>query len=278
MTFSLILPLLVVPKWEFPAEPLPSQVARGVKAYVEGRGLERTFLEDRKALGTWFDGKAKRDVEEVIWFTPGIVSRWLGYLEAKEKWPPGVLQGRWSRIREALNGNVVFVVRLSAFPKIDALEPSNVGPSSAIDLDEVRFLVTVGGAWLPRSPIKERWLGLASFAVAFGKPKPGVLGPMFLEPKVTTIARLQSRERRPIERFAWAAELPFSRELSPEFAEGSEDVWLPLGDFHAGWYLLQLPAPDGMASFQDIQVRVFSPRKERIASFSLAPPVSEKAP
>src|SRR5689334_4109662 len=98
----------------FPVEPIQIEVCRGEEVYRAGKGIERTLMEDRQAIGYWFDGRVRKDVEEAIWVSPTMVSRWLGYLQAKERWPKLELLNRWAALRDQLDGSLTFVVRLTA--------------------------------------------------------------------------------------------------------------------------------------------------------------------
>jgi hypothetical protein len=248
----------------FPPSPIQDQVARGEAAYRAGKGIDRVYAEDRQSLGLWFDGRVKRDVEEAIWLSPPLVSRWLGYLQARERWQPGEIGRRWDAVRSAVNGKLALVVRLCSYPKVDFFEPHLSLKESADETRDVRFIVTVGGASLPQAPRYDPYLGWFRLTPrrALGG---GATTPKLLEPGVAMVAEVISRDRRDIESFPWVRSLPFGEALASEFVEGADGYRAPLGDFVARWYLVVTPSPPEAALVHDFQLRVLSRRKERVA-------------
>ena len=93
----------------FPAEPIRSQVVVGaelahaapnlslsdpVRSPEPRSGLGRIWKSDRKPVGWWSNGYEKKSVEHVTWLSPELISRWLGFLEAREFWRKDELQIR----------------------------------------------------------------------------------------------------------------------------------------------------------------------------------------
>jgi len=69
-------------------------------------------------------------IEIAVFLSPSLVSRRLGYLQAREGWTNDQLETRWQLARETLGGRLSFLVRVCSFPKIDLLEeaPAENGP------------------------------------------------------------------------------------------------------------------------------------------------------
>ena len=58
--------------------------------------INRIWGEDRQTIGLWSNGYVKVPVEHVVWLSPSLVSRWLGFLSAREYWSDGELESRWT--------------------------------------------------------------------------------------------------------------------------------------------------------------------------------------
>jgi hypothetical protein len=251
----------------FPEQPIAGELKRGEATYRAGSGLDRVFMEDRKAIGFWFDGRTRRDIEFCLWLSPGLTARWLGYLAAKEKWSPVQLADRWDRVRRRLDGRLSFVVRLAAFPKVDPFEQTPCADADPREIDQVRFLVTFDGEGLPLPPPRP---GILEGAVA---PRTGPMAqegtriasfPVF---EARELVRTQARTASQSLQAPWYRSIGAEGALSPEFEPAEAAPGFPLGAYHAAWFLVTAPAPGLLP--KTVQVRVFSSRKERAASFSL---------
>lgn len=262
MLLSIAAAFAVLRPIAFPPSPIPYEVRRGAALYMAGKGIDRTSEEDRAILGVWFDGRIKRDVEEALWISPSFVSRWLGYLEAREKWFPGEIQLRWNAVRPLFDGRIALVVHLSAYPKWVDSDYGLTGKGDPAEVDDVRFLVTAGGE-LPEagafgSPYRAE--------IQWAHPRPE---PTLTEPHAALLLREQARSAGPLEGRDWVDAMPFLQAMVPEFRQPSGLRGIRLGGFHSAWYLLDLPASEAVRRSRSFDVRVFSPRKERIARFEL---------
>jgi hypothetical protein len=266
---ALLLPAIARPV-DFPEVPLAHEVAKGVRTYSLGKGLERLYLDDRQVVGRWFDGRIHRDADTVLWISPSLVSRWLGYLEAKEKWPAGELESRWRRLRSHLGGRLTFVSRVSSFPKMDMLEQEPAGRADPREASHIRILWTSSERPIPE--VEERKLIQVPGAVVrephFGKRS---LPEQRFEPEVCLLTRRQARDLDGLLREDWWLRVPFGEDLRPEFSPRCPEEGWPLGDFYSALYLASLPIPDGFAG-SGFELRLFSPRKERVAKYILGSP------
>lgn len=221
----------------FPADPIPGEMARGAEIYRKGKGIERTLLEDRVVLGLWFSGRKQEDVEEVIRLSPEMVSRWIGYLKAKERWSEETLNQRWDHIAEAMGEDTHFVVRLSAFPKmtLEDLEPALSRSADPNEISNVRF----------------------AFEIECGAKDPSA---MLLETS-------QTRDWKSLGDFKWYLSLPYGEALRPEFAT-TDDGWsYPVGDYYSAWYLVRIP--NHVVDLREPQsLLVFSKEKTRVARYN----------
>lgn len=265
------LPLLVLPlrPIDFPVEPIPREVIEGVRVYRFGKGVDRLYQDDRQSVGTWFDGKARRGVDTVLWVSPSLVSRWLGYLEAKEKWPEGELERRWSRIRTEMGGKLNFVVRACAFPKMDILEGQFEEPAKVFDPAEIRMLWTSSAERLNEVADRYPVVGLVKNESTPLTQSRRVPTAQRVEPKVCLLEEQWSRSASSIMAENWWRKAPFGEPLRGEFDRDSDGYQIPLGDFYAATYLASIPIPDGPLAGPSFELRVFRPRKEQVARFSL---------
>jgi hypothetical protein len=232
----------------FPDAPLADQVAigRSVATKEPRMSLRDLFRapeprsrvtevlgKDKVDVGWWSNGYTKVPVEHVVWLSPGLVSRWLGFLEAREYWPQGELDKRWSYIDANYGDRRAFIVQLTAYPKLPTYGIGEYKRTTAEEIENVRFVYTSG----ERSERME----------------------------AVRLAQWQSREREDLEDFPWWHFAPFGGQLIGEFEQYVAEEPLPLGDYHRAWYLLWAEGDDAQ-----FEVRILSRRKERVAKFGRA--------
>lgn len=232
---ALTLALAGLPPLAFPPDPIEREVEEGARLAREGASLDRLYQDDRRPVGYWFDGKWGQEVEFVTWISPRLVSRWLGYLERRELWEPDEIGRRWEELRRRLDGKMTFVVWLSAYPKRPMLELTPERPPVTTDLEGVKFFLTAGSA-------AQRARG-------------------------ELLARWQSRRRDKLGEFRWWLYVPFGELLTPVDRRLKDEPPFPLGDYHAAYYLVEGFSMPEMFEGQRFELRILSPRKERIAAF-----------
>lgn len=253
----------------FGPTPLPGQVVEGQRVYAQGKGIDRTLKDSRVVLGVWFDGRIKDDVESIVWISPRMASRWLGYLQAKEKWPKGEIQRRWDRIRDFVNGRMCFVVRLSAMPKLVGLEMESGGKPSTTDILEPSFRLTSGPGYpFPIPKLTDRILRSARkptypYLLKSGDPLPEPVEPCELH----LLARRQTRERSKLERYQWFQDLPLRDAFEFKNQTFEMDEGYGLGDFGSAWYWVSFPLGRWAACAGGFEVWVVTLNKERVGSF-----------
>lgn len=229
-----------------PEAPIADQVAIGRKVAVteprlsfkdlfrspEPRSRVTQVLgNDKVNVGWWSNGYTKVPVEHVVWLSPGLVSRWLGFLEAREYWKEGELERRWEAVSTAFGNRRAFVVQLTAYPKLPTYGVGEYERTTPEEIENVRFVYTSGEQ-------SERM-------------------------EAMRIAQWQSRDREDLEEFPWWQFVTFGDAFVGEFEKYAYSEPLPLGDYHRAWYLVWASGDD--ATFE---VRVLSRRKERVAKFS----------
>ncbi|MBX3119236.1 MAG: hypothetical protein KF784_09235 [Fimbriimonadaceae bacterium] len=249
----------------FPEAPIPHELVRGVSVFKAGKGLDRVLMDDRKAFGQWFDGKIRRDVDEVLRLSPALMSRWLGYLAAEEKWTPSKVAARWDKIKAELEGNHWFVVRLSAFPKLDLLDGSPSDSANASTLDNVRFQITLNGRKLPMSQTLDPIFG---YVPTHGRMPENYEKVRYVTTHIKNGPRVQTRHWKDIGGFSWVEPTALADILLPEFYEPKLVGGLPLGEYFATWYLVSTPVlQEKESSVESIELWVFQPKKQSMVSW-----------
>ena len=230
----------------FPNAPLADQVALGRElARKEPRleirdlfrspeprsSLSRIWGPERQVIGLWSNGYQKTPVEHVLWISPALVSRWMGFLDSREYWEDEELASRWASTAKLLGGRKTFIVQLTAFPKMPTYGVGDYERTSPEEIENVRFVYTSGER---SEPMQAQQLAL-----------------------------WESRDRSDLENFPWWQYLPLGRFLTGEFEQPVIDEPLPLGDYYRAWYVVSVPENEDTS----FEVRVLSRRKERVAEF-----------
>lgn len=230
----------------FPEAPLADQVALGrkianaeprfslndlVRPQIPRATFGKVWGADRQAIGWWSNGYVKLPAEDAVWVSPALVSRWLGFLSAREYWEEGELESRWKTISQAIGDRRLFIVQLTAFPKMPSYGISDYERTTPEEIENVRFVYSSG--------VKS------------------------VRMEAERLAQWQSRDRRDLDNFSWWQRLEFGPALTGEFEKSSFDEPLPLGDYYRAWYAVWVSGAEEPA----FEVRVLSRRKERVAKF-----------
>lgn len=260
MLCALSLLLATAPDFRFPAEPIVAELARGEKIYYQKRGIERTLMEDRVAVGKWFTGTVRKDTNQVIWLSPAMVSRWLGYLNAKEKWSKAEMNERWNLMLAALDGKLTFVVELYALPKqsdyFEVTESAATKPETALDIrflstyltdqvrDDSQHIESIVGQKRRQSPLERE------------------------EPRVSPFAVFRAYSLDDVQRWPWYSLDPVFDPLNTEFSKRRPTAYDGVvGDYVRAVYVVQASLPEKPIVWNQIELRAFAPGKEMIASF-----------
>lgn len=244
---SILLMAALAGRPQFPVEPIREHLVQGrllgrSKPKISSRDLfhspaprtsfDSIWKSDMQNIGWWSNGYSKQPVEQVIWLSPELMSRWLGFLQAREYWSDDELLERWGAVRERLTGSYTFIVQLAAFPKLPTYGIGDYVRSTPEELLNVRFVMTSRATSLP----------LQARQLAFW----------------------QARKRDELKRFDWWRTFEFGWALTGEFDLPSEPPFLAVGDYYRAWYLVSI---DTAPKFDRFEVRTLSRRKERVASF-----------
>ncbi|MBI1757208.1 MAG: hypothetical protein HYR64_08900 [Fimbriimonas ginsengisoli] len=230
---------------DFGPAPIAAELRRGEAIAAKGKGIERTLLEDRVAVGRWFDGRSKRDVEEIVWLSPRMVSRWLGYLRRREGWTDAELDGRWAAARVALSGKLSFVVRLASLPRLDPLLEEDGPPGAPEEMDSIRI----------------------SFAPLGAKGQPPSYEPL----AATVLAHRQDREPAEALKIAWHQTAPLAPILGEEFGPPEAGEGYEFGESRSTVWLASCPLPTDLWTHPGFAVQVAGARRTRAAHFRLHP-------
>ncbi len=135
----------------FGESPLPADFDEGQKIYNRKKGIDRTEKDARIVIGKWFDGDRVRDVEEAIFLTPGLLSRWLGYQQASGNTKDSVTKA-WKQYSTQYAAKSLTLIRLARLGTVDPVD-GDVQYSTRVDaLDNVRIeMRQEGQEWQPVS-------------------------------------------------------------------------------------------------------------------------------
>lgn len=253
----------------FGPEPLADQVAEGKKLYAKGKGIERTLRDGRSVIGVWFDGRIRDDVESMVWVSPRMASRWLGYLEAKEKWSKSEMLTRWAEIRAQVNGKLCFIVRLSAMPHLVGTEMESSGKPADTDILNPAFRLTSGPGYA--LPPQRKLAGLINLDELPGYPSelapvdplPEPVAPVDLR----LLARWQSRERSKLDAYEWYQGTPFEPLFMAHGQELVKDEGYGLGEYGSAWYWVSFDPTQLQSVAGGLDVWIVTANKERIGRF-----------
>jgi hypothetical protein len=130
----------------FGAKPLSGEIVVGTAA-AKRSGQDRCVGDARVVLGTWFDGLRKQSVEELVFLTPGHLSRWIGYgLGKGESFEDS--QKMWDNFSALSKGKMLGVIRLARLCSVD-IGDMDVRPDAspeALDTVKIRFR-RVSSSW-----------------------------------------------------------------------------------------------------------------------------------
>jgi hypothetical protein len=230
----------------FPEQPMAGQVTIGRSVYKSGAGIDRTLLGDRVTLGTWFDGRIRRAVDTLTWVSPELASRWFGYLAERDGWSDDIIAKHWVNARHRLDRNLTFIVRLSAFPKLDPLEFGSDAPAKPETLKGVRFRL----AYTP-------------------KRSNGVSAPIVASTAGTCAAMLEKYEPADVT----TRQFYSLTDLAPLFLDDGEtdrlDDGIPLGDYYGAVYLAVFPITPEMRRTTSFELTLQLNTKREHAAFNL---------
>ncbi len=235
--------------------PIQRELLLGESIERKRRGIERTLLADRSPIGEWFNGKEREQVEEAIWLSPELISRWLGWQQSREGWSPTEVQKRWNVARDRFNGKMTFVVRLTAFPKVDPLEGAGEPARLVDDLSDARGAVTYDG------PKKSPHQHAAT--------------------QNLLLQRLTENTPQEVLSAKWQSLPPFDDVLNGTFSASGSDTIDPnldfgLGDYSGALWLEQCDIPSDLYGRKNFDLQIVTAHKKRVAHFSLLRPKHEK--
>lgn len=239
----------------FDEVPIASQVLLGESIERQKRGVERTLLDDRQSIGVWFNGREKEGVEEAIWVSPSMVSRWLGWMQSREGWSSEEVLRRWTEARARFNGKLTFIVRMASFPKLDPVFDADAPASNKSDLADARGVVTYPS--YPKRPM--------SHVPTQNAELTGLVG--------------ESADQ--IKNASWTQFPPFDDVLLDTFAHDPSPTMDPNLDFGIGHYFgaiwkVQCDLPKDLYGRPGFHLDVVTAHKSRRAHFALLGPKKEK--
>jgi hypothetical protein len=222
-------------------EPNPGSLEAGAAVAALGKGIDRVIQNDRYAVGRWSRGYIPRDAEDVIWLSPEMLTRWLGYLRANEGLGSKELKTRWGLLSDEMNGHLWFVIRLAALDKQDPLEFGADAQADTTDLSPVMIRIQAKG--LDGKPLE------------------------LPQAKVKVLAKLQSSDPGAVIAPPWFLFDPKFSPLKPAIPPDAPENGL--GTNEGVCLLAETDLPPNLLFARELDVRIVSKRKIRIAKFPL---------
>ena len=120
--------------------PIEAELQEGKKIFAKKKGIDRTEKDARVVIGQWFDGERLRPVEEAVFVTPGLLSRWLGYQLSSGTTPDDV-QATWNKCSGQFSGKTVTVIRLARLCAVDMIDGDVDNSAKPDALDNVKIQI-----------------------------------------------------------------------------------------------------------------------------------------
>ena len=228
-------PLTLGPKPNAESMIVGSTIAR------QGKGLDRLLMEDRQVIGRWARAYMPHDAEDVLWISPDLISRWLGYLKESEGLTDRQVQNRWNVMEGSAGRNFWIVVRLAALDKQDPLDLGMDEQAETTDLNPVEIRATI-------TDISGQRIALQQV-------------------QTTVLADVRSSDANEVIGLPWYIYSDTFKPLLPAIPPSKPNT--DLGTNEAHLLFVKVAIPDTIAVGRELEVRVMSRRKNRLAHFFL---------
>jgi hypothetical protein len=226
---------LGTPCYTFPPEPVETDLKIGQSIAKQAGSLEDLYEKECIAMSTWFSGHDYRKIDTILWLSPELLSRWLGYLSCKEDLDETEISKRWSIISHALDGKYSFIVQLAIYPTMPFYDLTPYKKAKAFYLDNVSFNFVANKTHLKTESKKlDAWK--TKYPVDFRQ-------------------------------FRWWLYLPFGKALTPRALSTQNAPEFPLGDYHTHWYLVSTQIHPETPSIPYFELHIQTGNKTRIAGF-----------
>lgn len=190
--------------------PIASEFNEGKHIFKLRKGIDRTEKDARIVVGKWFDGEHLQPVEEIVFVTPGLLSRWLGYQQSSGTTDEGVVSS-WKKCTAQFSGKTLALVRLARLCTVDMIDGDVDNSAKPTALDSIKIQIRqIESSWKdvsyrivqdvqqrrPEEVLKETWDEiLAKFTAWPSKPTENDLMPAIrwgLNRRVSLIAEVPS--------------------------------------------------------------------------------------
>jgi len=132
---------------EFGNTPIPAEFEEGQKIFKRKKGIDRTEKDARIVIGKWFDGEQMQNVEEAVFLTPGLLSRWLGFQTASGI-PKETVENSWKQCTAQFSGKSLAIIRLARLGTVDPHDGDVENVAAIEAIDNVQFeMKTIGKEW-----------------------------------------------------------------------------------------------------------------------------------
>jgi hypothetical protein len=131
--------------------PIEAELKVGKQIFEKHKGIDRTEKDARVVIGQWFDGDRTKVVEEAVFVTPGLLSRWLGFQLASGRSPEEV-NASWLNCSSQFSNRSVVIIRLARLSAVDMIDGDVDNSAKPAALDSINLQIhQVGKPWIPVS-------------------------------------------------------------------------------------------------------------------------------
>ena len=127
--------------------PIAAEFKEGKHIFEKHKGIDRTEKDARIVIGQWFDGDRTQVVEEAVFVTPGLLSRWLGYRLASGTAPEEV-SASWMKCSAQFSNKTLALIRLARLCTVDMIDGDVDSSAKPAALDNVKIQIRqIGKSW-----------------------------------------------------------------------------------------------------------------------------------
>ena len=114
--------------------PIVFDLNEGQQIFRRGQAINQTERDARIVIGKWFNGEQTVVVEEAVFITSGLLSRWLGYQNAAGTSNDDI-QNSWSKSHAQFSSKPIALIRLARLCTVDPIDQDldNSGIPEALD-------------------------------------------------------------------------------------------------------------------------------------------------
>ncbi len=192
---------------DFPISPINAELKIGNYFAEKDYLIQDLYFFDKVNFSNRLDRPGEHKYMEMIWISPRLLSRWLGYIQRKENLSDLELKHRWNMLSEYCESKLLFVVQNVSFP---------YKAKMSFDINR------------PADSLLNKKL---TYSLLYNKET--------LRPVVKDLEAWKFRKEERMSDFQWWLYQPFSLAISPKNMSEKKQPMFQLGDKYVWWSLLE---------------------------------------